>query len=291
MDELDKKTRKTILRAQKNEITEYHIYRKLAGSMKGPYNKIILNRVAKDELRHYKLWKEYTGETVKPSKFNIWKYFMISRIFGITFGIKMMERGEVRAQAAYSMICKQFPDTECILNDEEEHEKKLIEMIDDDRLKYTGSIVRGLNDALVELTGALAGFPLAFANSQLIAVIGLITGISGCLSMGTSEYLACKSEECVKHPLKASAYSAGAFLLTVMFLIAPYFFLDNAYYSLPVTILVAIFLIYIFNFYISVAKDLSLKKRFFEMTGISLGIAALTFGIGLLIRSFFNIDI
>ena len=108
--------------------------------------------------------------------------------------------------------------------------------------------------------------------------------------MGTSEYLACKSEDCIKHPVKASAYSASAFLLTVMFLIAPYFFLDNAYYSLPITIMIAILLIYVFNFYISVARDLSLKKRFFEMTGISLGIAALTFGIGLLVRYFFNID-
>ncbi len=290
MEKLDNKTRKTILRAQKNEITEYHIYRKLAHSMKGPYNKIILNRVAKDEMRHYHLWKEYSGENVKPSKFNIWKYFMISRIFGITFGIKMMERGEISAQAVYTKICKKIPETECILHDEEKHEKKLIEMIDDDRLKYTGSIVRGLNDALVGIMGALAGFTFAFGDPKLIGSIGLITGISGSLSMGASEYLACKSEESIKHPVKASAYSAGAFLMTVMFLIAPYFFLDNVYISLPVTVLIAIFLIYVFNFYISVAKDLSFKKRFLEMTGISLGIAALTFGIGLLVRYFFNID-
>jgi len=164
-------------------------------------------------------------------------------------------------------------------------------MIDDDRLKYTGSIVRGLNDALVELTGALAGFTFAFGDPTLIGIIGLITGISGALAMSTSEYLACKSEDCIKHPVKASAYSAIAFFLTVLFLIAPYFILDNAYYSLPITILTAILLISIFTYYISVARDLSFRKRFLEMAGISLGIAALTFVLGLAVRSFFNIEI
>ena len=291
MVKLDERTKKTILRAQKNEISEYHIYRKLASSMKGPYNRVILNQVAKDERRHYELWKELTKVDVKPSKFRIWKYFLISRIFGITFGIKMMEKGEVLAQAAYKQLCVKFPDTECILNDEEEHEKKLIEMIDDDRLKYTGSIVRGLNDALVELTGALAGFTFAFGDPTLIGIIGLITGISGALAMSTSEYLACKSEDCIKHPVKASAYSAIAFFITVLFLIAPYFILDNAYYSLPITILTAILLISIFTYYISVARDLSFRKRFLEMAGISLGIAALTFVLGLAVRSFFNIEL
>ena len=52
-----------------------------------------------------------------------------------------------------------------------------------------------------------------------------------------------------------------------------------------------IFIIFIFNFYISVAKDLSFKKRFFQMCAISLGVAVISFAIGLLVKMFFRIDI
>lgn len=291
MKKMDRATGKKLLRSQRNEITEHHIYNKLSRSMKGRYNKVVLNRVADDELRHYNYFRGLTGQDVKPNRFKIWWYFLISKLFGITFGVKMMEKGEGMAQVSYKELCAKYPDMECILQDEEKHEKKLIEMIDDDRLKYVGSIVRGLNDALVELTGALAGFTFVFRNPRVIAIIALITGISGSLSMSASEYLACKSEKCYKHPVKASAYSAFAFFFTVLFLVAPFFLLDDSYHALPVSILTAIVLISLFTYYISVAKELPFFKRFLEMAGISLGIAALTFAIGLVVRTVFHIDV
>ncbi|MCM8799458.1 MAG: hypothetical protein NC900_01835 [Candidatus Omnitrophica bacterium] len=56
-------------------------------------------------------------------------------------------------------------------------------------------------------------------------------------------------------------------------------------------ILGAILVVFIFTFYISVAKGLSFKKRFLEMSGISLGIAFINFIIGLLIRKIFGIEV
>ena len=134
MKKTDKATRKKLLRSQRNEITEHHIYNKLSRSMEGRYNKVILNRVADDELRHYKYFRGLTGQDVKPSRFKIWWYFFISKLFGITFGVKMMEKGEGMAQVSYKDLCTKFPDMECILQDEEKHEKKLIELIDVERL-------------------------------------------------------------------------------------------------------------------------------------------------------------
>ena len=52
------------------------------------------------------------------------------------------------------------------------------------RLEYMGSVVLGLNDALVEFTGALAGFTLALSDSRLTALTGSITGIAAALSIG-----------------------------------------------------------------------------------------------------------
>ena len=287
---LDKETKKAVLTAQKNEITEHFIYEKLSQSIKDPHNKKILKHISSDELKHYNFWKKYTHENVKPDKLKIWKYFFISRILGLTFGIKLMERGEEQAQVTYEKISKFVPDAKSIVKDEDEHEKQLINLIDEERLRYVGSMVLGLNDALVELTGALAGLTLALQNTRLIAMTGLITGIAASLSMASSEYLSTKSED-AKNPFKASIYTGSAYVLTVLFLIFPYLLFTNFYFCLGFTILNAITVIFIFTFYISVAKDVSFRNRFFEMTIISLGIAALTFGIGFLIRIFFNVDV
>jgi VIT1/CCC1 family predicted Fe2+/Mn2+ transporter len=280
-----------ILTAQRNEITEHFIYQRLSQSIKDPHNSDILRRISGDELRHYHFWKTYTHEDVKPNTLKIGWYFLISKILGITFGIKLMERGEEAAQIIYDRISEFVPSAKSIVDDEDEHEKQLIDLIDEERLRYVGSMVLGLNDALVELTGVLAGLTLALQNTRLIAVTGLITGIAASLSMAASEYLSTKAEEGTQNPLKASVYTGVAYVLTVFFLIFPYLLFTNLYVCLGFTILNAIVVIFIFTFYISVAKDIPFRKRFLEMASISLGIAALTFGIGFLIRMFWHIEI
>lgn len=283
--------REKLLAAQKNEITEHFIYKKLSQSVKDPHNRNILQRISQDELKHYNFWKRYTRRDVNPDKLKIWKYFLISKIFGITFGIKLLERGEKQVQLTYEEISQSLPEAQSVIKDENEHERQLINLIDEERLRYIGSMVLGLNDALVELTGALAGFTFALQNTQLIAVTGLITGIAASLSMAASEYLSVKSEGGAQNPFKAAVYTGIIYVLTVLFLILPYLIFTNLYFCLGVTIFNAISVIFIFTFYISVARDISFRKRFFEMALISLGIAALTFSIGFLIRGFLNIEV
>ena len=288
---LDKETKKTISIAQRNEITEHFIYEKLSQSTKDIHNKRILKRISKDELEHYNFRKKYTHEDIKPDRLKIWIYFVISKLLGITFGIKLMEMGEEQAQVTYEKVSESVPDAKWIVKEEDEHEKQLIDLIDEERLRYIGSMVLGLNDALVELTGALAGLTLVLQNTRLIAVTGLITGIAASLSMAASEYLSTKTEESTRSPFKAAVYTGSVYVLTVLFLIFPYLLFTNVYSCLGFTILSAIIVIFIFTFYVSVAQDISLKKRFLEMALISLGIAALTFGIGFLIRVFLHIEI
>ena len=286
-----KEIERLILAAQRSEITEHSVYLKLSESVMNPHNKSVLIQIADDELRHSTFWKKHTGQDAKPNKWSLWKYYLISRVFGITFGIKLMEKVEGKAQAIYEEISKYVPAALEIAKDEKEHESRLINLIDEERLRYVGSMVLGLNDALVELTGALAGFTLAFRNTRLIAMAGFITGIAASLSMAASEYLSKKSEEGSKDPLKASAYTGSAYVMTVLLLIFPYLILANYYFCLGFTLLNAILVILIFTFYVSVAKSIPFWKRFAEMAGISLGIATLTFLIGFLVRRFLNIDV
>jgi len=288
---ISQEIREELLEYQLDEITEYHIYRRLAQAIKVPENRRILERIADDELRHYHQWESYTQQEVKPERLKVWWYYWISRIFGFTFGIKLMERGEQSAQESYDHLKQWIPEAESIAREENTHEEALIDLLDEEKLRYAGSMVLGLNDALVELTGALAGLTLAFQNTRLIALSGTITGIAAALSMGASEYLSTKSEKTDKNPLKASLYTGAAYIVTVVLLILPYLLLQNYYVALAVTLAVGVGIIAVFNYYIAIAKDEPFKRRFLEMAGLSLGVATLSFVIGLIVREVFGVEI
>ena len=277
---------------QRIEITEYHIYKNLAKSIKDAGNIKILNQIADDELRHYNDWKKYSQREIKPNRWEVFKYTLISRLFGFTFGIKLMERGEEKAQENYTLLKGKVPNIDKWIHEEEIHEQKLLGMLDEERLRYAGSVVLGLNDALVELTGALAGLTLALQNGRLIALSGLITGIAASLSMAASEYLSTRSEETDKHPIRAAIYTGIAYVITVALLVLPYMLMpENYYLDLAIALTTGVLIIAIFNYYISVAKDEPFKKSFLEMAGLSLSVAAFSFIIGYFIRQWLGVDI
>jgi VIT1/CCC1 family predicted Fe2+/Mn2+ transporter len=277
--------------AQQNEITEYHIYSKLARVIPNRQNAAVLEEIAEDERRHHDFWKKYTQAEARAKRWKIFFYYWVSRIFGITFGIKLMERGEEQAQINYTRITEKIPEAKRIVDDEHAHEQELIGMIEEERLNYMGSVVLGLNDALVELTGALAGFTFALQNTRLIALAGLITGIAASFSMAASEYLSTKSEGRGEQAVKSSIYTGVAYVVTVLLLILPYLLISNYFVCLALTLGIALLIIFFFNFYISVAKDYSFRRRFLEMAFLSLGVAALSFAIGFLIRKTLGIEV
>jgi len=106
---VEKEMENAILTAQGSEITEHSVYHKLSQSVTDPYNKSVLKQISDDEHKHYDFWKKYTRQDAKLNKLSIWKYYLISKIFGITFGIKLMEKVEGKAQAIYEEISKYVP--------------------------------------------------------------------------------------------------------------------------------------------------------------------------------------
>lgn len=282
--------KEALLKEQRHERTAYEIYSRLSKHTKNLDNAAILNQIAQDEKRHAEELALITGQQLKPSMLQVYYFTAISKILGLTFGLKLLEGTENKAQDAYDPLKEVNVVIEGIMTDEDRHEKDLINMIEEERLKYIGSIVLGLNDALVELTGALAGYTLAFQNSQLIAVTGLITGISAAFSMASSEYLSTKHEG-GEAPLQSAVYTGLTYLGTVVILILPFLLISSPIIALLLTLSAAVIVIAAFNFYISVAKDLSFKKRFVEMAGISLGVSGISFIIGYLVNQFLGISI
>ncbi|MBN2797491.1 MAG: VIT1/CCC1 transporter family protein [Clostridia bacterium] len=287
---IDENTRKKLLKDQQDEINAHHMYLKIAELIKDEHNKNIVKEVAKDELSHYERIKVVTGEEVKPQKIKIFMRVLITKMMGLTFSIKLFEKGEGKGIESYGEINEKLDFVDEIIEDEERHEQELIGMINEERLNYIGSVVLGLNDALVELTGALAGYTFAFQNTKLIALTGLITGISASFSMAASEYLSTRQEG-GDDAFKSSIYTGVAYILTVIFLVLPYLIIPNPFVSLACTLSVAVLIIFLFNYYISVAKDLNFKRRFIEMAVISLGVAGISFLIGVLVKTVIGIDV
>ena len=277
---------------QQNELDEGIIYKNIAAFAKGKENRRTLLRLAKEENAHCQVWKAYTGEEMKPNKAKILFYTLIARIFGFTFAVKLMERGEGSAQIEYARLEAEVPESVAIREQEEEHEQALLSMLDEERLQYVGSMVLGLNDALVELTGSLAGFAFALQNNRLIALSGLIVGISATFSMASSEFLAARSEGRTD-ALKSCSYTGIAYLLTVVALIAPYLLLPAGAY-IPALVLmlgVVIAIIAGFTYYTSVAQDQPFRRRFWEMALISVGVAVVSFVVGILAKKFLGVEL
>lgn len=281
-----------IRKMQQNELTESVIYEKIAAFAKGEENRQTLLRLSREERAHYEIWKKYTGIEMKPQSGKVLKYTMLARILGFTFAVKLMEKGEENAQEEYALLEEAVPESIQIRAQEEEHEQSLLGMLDEERLQYVGSMVLGLNDALVELTGSLAGFAFALQNNRLIALSGLIVGISATFSMASSEFLAARSEG-RSDALKSCSYTGIAYLITVVLLIAPYLLFGAAQY-IPALICMLVMVVLIiagFTYYTSVAQDQPFKNRFLEMALISIGVAVVSFVVGILAKKFLGVDL
>ena len=289
---LSKKAIGIIKKMQQNELTESVIYKEIAKFAKGEENKKTLLRLASEEKAHYEIWKSYTGVEMKPEKFKVFKYKLIAYVFGFTFAVKLMENGEEASQKEYDLIAEEVEESAKIKEQEAEHEAALLDMLDEERLRYVGSMVLGMNDALVELTGSLAGFTFAMQNTRLIALSGLIMGISATFSMASSEFLAAKSEGRTD-ALKSCCYTGIAYLITVALLIIPYLILDSSKYMIALFAMIAIVILIIagFTYYISVAKGEKFKPRFLEMSLISIGVAVISFVVGVLAKQFLGVDL
>ena len=294
MARVSERIRKIAQKNQIDEVTGAAIYQHIASkvSKKSPDNAKIIEQMADEELEHAAFWKQYTGEDIAVKKSKLLWYKILFAVLGYTFVLKRMEKEEQMGAEHYRDLAKEIPEAIQYAEEEEAHEEALIAMLDEERLQYVGAMVLGLNDALVELTGTIAGLTFAWQNTRIVALSGIITGIAATLSMAASNYLAEKADG-NENAFKSSLYTGIAYLITVVILVLPYLLLGNDQYVLALIIMLisVVLIIFFFNYYISVAKGYNFKQRFFQMAGISLGVAALSFGIGLLAKALLGVDI
>ena len=277
---------------QQDELNSAVLYEQIAQKVKNNKDRETLLSIAEDEQNHAVAFEKYSDRKLKPNYFRIRLFLLVRCLLGYTFLIKLLEYGESRWIHSYQSEIDQIPEVSQILADEEKHEKILMNLLDEERLHYIGDIILGMNDALVELTGSLAGYTLAMQNSKIIAMAGLITGISATLSMAGSGYLSAREEES-KNAVKSTVIIGLSYFITVVFLILPYLiFPASAYlWALVATVLIALLIIAGFNFYISVAKDRPFGKEFWSMAAISIGVAVISFAVGYVVKHVLGISL
>ena len=288
---MEEKYERIIKKAQIFEVTECEIYKRIAETAKDPNNKKVLMSLAEGSKKHAEYWGKITGISVEPSKLKVFVYTLIFKIFGKTFGVKLMESSEETAEKIMVEITKKYPEHKWILEEEKIHEQKLIELINENFLNYLRSIVLGANDAMVSTVGTAAGLSVALSSSRLIGMSTLISGATAALSMSASEYLSSLSEKTKRKPVVAGVITGGTYVLIVLILLIPYFFLDQYYIALFITLGIAAFVITLLSFYISIVQQISFKKRLFQNIILSFGIALISFGIGYFINKFFGLGV
>lgn len=278
--------KQSLLAQLRNELTEAQVYTNLAACAPLAQNAAVLRQIAAEERAHAALLQNILQKPVTPNRGAVLYHVMMARIFGLTFALKLMERGEGMAEQTYRQLATAIPELQRIAEDEERHEAEILALLDDERLTYMGAIVLGLNDALVELTGALAGFTFALSSSRQIAMTGLITGLAAAMSMAASAFLSAKADSGKEdqHAGKTACYTGIAYVITVIILVSPYFIFSSVTWALPIMLASALGIIAFFNFYLSVAKEVSFRRSFLQMAGISTTVALISFGIGYLLQ-------
>lgn len=157
--------------------------------------------------------------------------------------------------------------------------------------QYMDAVILGLNDALVELTGALAGFSIALHNSRLIILAGITTGVAATLSMTASEFLAKEVEPGTRNAYLSAFCTGMAYLCTTAILLIPFILISQPLAALPVSFVLAALIIIAFTRTTSRIRGTSFKHDCLQMLAISFGVAVLSFFISWCAKSWWNLDI
>jgi VIT1/CCC1 family predicted Fe2+/Mn2+ transporter len=279
-----------LLAFQRNEITEHAVYLAYARRANGK-NREILDQIAADELGHYRQFFKHTNQEAHPDRLKVYFYRLCAAIFGLTFGMKVMENGEKRAEKAYSQFGDSMPEIAQIIRDEASHEQALIALITEERLSYMGSMVLALNNSIQEFSGIAVGLTFAMGNAGLIGSTILISGLAATLAMSASEYLSQKAEgahETGKNPVKAIAWAGGIYLSVVLMIALPYLLLTNCYAALALGAGAVLTIITAFTFYMAVVKGLRYRAVLLETLAVFALVVGLSSIIGIGAKRLFH---
>lgn len=249
-----------IRKAQINEVTEYHIYKHLSRVVKSSANKSVLNRIADEELEHYRFWMKYNDE-VEPRWWQVRLYIFIAGFLGLVFALKMLERSENATSKRYDKLSQHIPEAAKIAYDEINHEKALLNMLNDLRLKSFGTWLIAMNLVLLTLAGMTV---VLYFFSEILRSSGIILILTGLLvAFSDSVYtLMLKNPGRIKGDQIARALLRLVSGTALSALVALPFFLMDTFMAAGIVALSGIIAIsLLINFYNTIISDQNVGQR------------------------------
>lgn len=286
------------------------MYAHLAKEEDHPKHKRFLNKLTSEERKHEELLRTILSDEgvnvdkYAPSGIKIAFYKIISAVFGVPFGIAVIEREEGETIKDYIAILSQIKEKKStnklrtIIKDEEAGEQELQENLNDysEHFEYIKSIIFGLNDGLVEILAVVAGLAVVATSPFVVVVGGIIVGISGTLSMAGGAYLSSKSynlveeekkgKKAVNVPFKDAAYTGAFYFLGSLASVAPFAFGMSGFAGILTAIITVSIVLVLASAVIGIVSKTSIKRRSLEMLTISLGAAFVTIILGIILRSY-----
>ena len=153
-------------------------------------------------------------------------------------------------------------------------------MVRKDKFNSAGAIVLGMHDALVSLTGLIAGLAVAMADRYVIILTAVIASVTASLSMGASNYLAVRTDG-GRRAFISALYTGVAYMATCAVLIVPFFVFENRAVEIVLMFAIAVAEIFGFNYYLGRVNHRPYMRKFLEMLGVCAGVSVIAFLIGL----------
>jgi VIT1/CCC1 family predicted Fe2+/Mn2+ transporter len=301
----------------KDEIRDSEVYSSLFKEESNPEIKKLLQKLSNMEKKHAQIWRtilEEQGERADEPKFvnlRTIAMLMIRRIFGIALVVKFLEGSERSGLVAYKKALrsqflspKEKKYTREIIKDEEFHQEALAGQVDKYKgdLRYTQSIVLGLNDGLVEILAVVAGIATVATSGFIVVIMGMIAGISGTLSMAGGVYLSSKSEKLVENdaemkdkrktlPIREAYYTGICYFAGAILAVLPFILGLSGIGGVLLSIILVCAALVVASAVIAIISGTSIRRRSLEMVAISLGAAFATILFGIFAKTYFGFSV
>lgn len=282
-----------------DELFDFLFYREMAKREKDPRNRATFEKLSEEERQHYVFWSSLGGPVKLGylDKLRL-RLALLSGVFlGRVFTVKLLERHEKAVIEEYRKLLDS--DTlprdaaerlASILRDEEEHEAKFAEQIEEARVRYLGSLALGMSDAIIELSGVHAGFLSYTASPLYTGIAGLIVGVSASMSMAAAAYLQAKQEP-GKAPGVSAATTGLMYMFTVLVLTAPFLAGFPMLVALASSLSSALLVLALFTFYSSVIRETNFLRDYAENVLVILLVVTAGYLFGGLVKSVLGFEV
>lgn len=302
-----------------DELFDLILYKKLITFTQGDLL-VILKRLIPVEQNHLKFWKEFfhiditTLSIGRKIKLNI--ILLFCRIFGHAGTHLVLESIEIYGIKKYLRVWEQYKDdtfregVRKVLEDEFQHEHDIISSVQYQKINPARirDIFLGLNDGLIEILGAVAGFFAAFQHASSVLIAGFTVAIAGSISMAAGAFIAASSQKEVEltnekkraflgedkgtkiitYPIRSAFFVGVSYLVGSLVPISPVLFGAK---SIFLSIIIAGIIMVIVSYILAFLSGMDIKKRIALNLSIMLSAVFITYIIGTIARILWEVEI